>query len=95
MAVGAVRPVVPVVQEEQDYPIDLENAERDAGLAQWAVRVHQPQDWPHGRFCVNDRARWPCPLYRWGFRVLLAAGWSEAAVEAYATGSGPPPAGTR
>jgi hypothetical protein len=67
-----------------DYPVDPANVERDAGLARWAVRVHRPQEWPAGRFCVNCRQRWPCRLARWGVAVLVAAGWSEQDIAACA-----------
>ena len=49
-------------------------------LAQRLVCVHAEQHWPHGDFCVNCRAAFPCPLRRWGAEVLTMAGWSPPAV---------------
>lgn len=74
----------------EDYPVDLDNVQRDQGLAQCAVRVHkQQQDWPAGPFCANCRSPWPCKLYRWGRAVLLAAGGSGTEIEACARSTDP------
>ncbi len=86
--VGVPGQVEQVVEGVDEYPVDLENVGRDSGLARWAVRVHQRQEWPHGLMCRNDRQVWPCRLYRWGHRVLVAAGWSQADIDAWATGDG-------
>jgi hypothetical protein len=61
-----------------DYPVptDPAEAERDLGYGQMAVVIHLGEDWPSGRVCRNCHARWPCGLYRWGFRVLSVAGWT-------------------
>jgi hypothetical protein len=59
-------------------PVDRVEAERDLRYGQMAVVIHQGEDWPSGRPCRNCHAPWPCRVYRWGFRVLLAAKWSTA-----------------
>ncbi len=61
-----------------DYPVDPERGDQDLEPAQKAVAVHQPEQWPSGRYCRNDHSRWPCRLYRWGHQVLWLAGWREA-----------------
>jgi hypothetical protein len=49
-------------------------------LAQRMVCVHAEHVWPHGVFCVNCRAEFPCPLSRWGTEILTIAGWTESSV---------------
>ena len=54
----------------------------DVRVAKWAVTVHTAEEWPAGTFCRNDHAAFPCQLYEWGRRTLVAAGWSEDAIAA-------------
>ena len=63
--------------ELDEYLVDITNAERDVRYAQMAMVIHQGEDWPSGRFCRNCHARFPCRLAHWGFRVLVAAGWTS------------------
>ena len=58
------------------YPVQLDRVQEDVPLAQRAVIVHQPEQWPAGCFCRNCKARWPCRLHAWGLTVLQAAGWT-------------------
>ncbi len=51
-------------------------------LAQRAVIVHQLESWPHGDFCRNCHARFPCPPARWGHQALTYAGYTESVVAA-------------
>jgi len=60
-----------------EYPIELDRVHDDVPMAQRAVIIHQAEHWPTGLFCRNCHDRWACRLYRWGQRVLVAAGWSE------------------
>ncbi|OLB80619.1 MAG: hypothetical protein AUI14_06145 [Actinobacteria bacterium 13_2_20CM_2_71_6] len=61
---------------------DRAPTEADIQLAQRAVIVHHGESWPHGDYCRNCRAPFPCRLARWGRRVLTYAGYTEAAVAA-------------
>ena len=62
-----------------DYPAPTTRteAEQDLRYGQMAVVIHQGEDWPSGRLCRNCKARWPCRLQRWGFAVLVTAGWTK------------------
>jgi hypothetical protein len=63
-----------------EFSLDPEHLDQDVELAKRMVVVHQPEQWPHGIFCRNDRSRWPCRLYRWGHLVLWLSGWREAEI---------------
>lgn len=56
---------------------DPAGVNEDVRLAQRAVIVHQAEDWPAQKLCRNCHQRAPCPLHRWGLKVLLAAGWTD------------------
>ena len=56
--------------------IDQATAARHLIVAQKAVVIHRPEQWPTGNFCVNCHARWPCRLCRWGVAVLQANRWT-------------------
>jgi hypothetical protein len=59
--------------------------EEDVQVAQRALLVHVVEHWPHGDFCRNCKAPFPCRLARWGYRVLKLANWSDQAIaELYA-----------
>jgi hypothetical protein len=49
-------------------------------VAQKAVAIHQPEQWPAGNFCRNCHGRLPCRLYRWGHEVLWLSGWREGQI---------------
>ena len=53
----------------------------DVRLARYAVLTHAAEDWPHGVFCRNCRAPFPCVLHRWGRRMLTLAGWSSGQID--------------
>src|SRR2546430_14804223 len=62
--------------------VDRAPAETDIGLARRVVIVHLGESWPHGEYCRNCGAPFPCRLARWGRRVLAYAGYTEAAIAA-------------
>ncbi len=66
----------------EEYPVDPEHLDRDVGLAQKAVVIHAPEQWPSGTYCTNCHDRHPCRLHRWGRQVLCLAGWRDAEVTA-------------
>ncbi|MCW2639249.1 MAG: hypothetical protein JWP76_1555 [Dactylosporangium sp.] len=66
--------------DEIGYPVADNPTDEDIEYAQKAVVIHQGQDWPAGRQCINCRAPWPCALNRWGRNVLTAVGYVEADV---------------
>jgi hypothetical protein len=61
----------------------------DVQFAVRAVVVHAPEEWPAGPLCRNDRAAYPCRLYRWGWRVLATHGLSEREINALAAQGDP------
>ena len=80
---SAVPVVVDLTPEAVDFDLaDRAPTEADIRLAQRAVTVHQGESWPHGDFCRNCRAPFPCRLARWGRRILAYAGYTEAAIAA-------------
>ncbi len=89
--------VIDLTPEEVDYACPPGTATVTAAeveLAKRAVVVHALAAWPHGEFCANCHARFPCRLRRWGRRVLAVAGWTAADVGhlmAYAQRTGRPP----
>jgi hypothetical protein len=66
--------------QNQQARIALARQERDQSLAKWLLVTHQPESWPQGLLCRNDRAPWPCRLHNWGAAVLLDAGWPDEAI---------------
>ena len=60
-----------------EYAVPDSPTAEDARVAQKAVVIHAPQQWPRGRYCVNCHDAFPCRLHRWGRRVLEAVGWTD------------------
>jgi hypothetical protein len=75
---------------EDEYLVDVAHAHDEVRFAMRAVTVHTAEAWPAGMYCRNDHAAFPCRLYQWGRRVLIAAGWSDEAI-AELEGSDPRP----
>ena|SRR2546430_12438628 len=75
--------VVDLTPEAVDFDlVDRAPAETDIRLALRVVIVHLGESWPHGEYCRNCGAPFPCRLARWGRRVLAYAGYTEAAIAA-------------
>jgi hypothetical protein len=74
--------VVDLTPEEVDLacPRGYRPEANDVRLAARAVCIHGPERWPHGEFCVNCHAPFPCRLHLWGRRVLKAADWRDEAI---------------
>jgi hypothetical protein len=77
VAVNGTDEAWPTADLLAEFSIDPEKVDQDVELAERMVVVHQTEQWPTGTFCRNDRARWPCRLYRWGHLVLWLSGWRE------------------
>jgi hypothetical protein len=60
----------------------LDGTEEDLKVAQLAVRVHCSISWPEGDRCLNCHELHPCASFRWSTAALIAAGWSEAQIQA-------------
>lgn len=54
----------------------------DFRWAMQAVRTHCSIAWPHGSRCLNCHAPHPCAVFLWGAAALIAAGWSDAQIQA-------------
>ncbi|MEV0726344.1 hypothetical protein AB0I37_26620 [Micromonospora purpureochromogenes] len=65
-----------------DFPVLTPVTDEDLALAVQAVRVHAPEDWPHGTLCRSERVPYPCRLARWGGVTLAAAGLTDDQVSA-------------
>lgn len=62
--------------------------DHDVELAIRAVRVHCVHRTPGGPRCLNCGWAFPCVTHQWGLKVLLAAGWDDAAIAALDTRTG-------
>lgn len=60
-----------------DLPALTSVTEQDLVLAARAVRVHVPENWPHGLLCRGERDPYPCRLARWSRAALATAGLTE------------------
>jgi hypothetical protein len=64
--------------DEIEYRVPSAPTDEDIEYAQKAFVVHQGEEWPTGTLCVNCHVPWPCPVNRWGRKVLTVSGYIEA-----------------
>jgi hypothetical protein len=63
--------------DEIEYPVPADPTDEDVECAQKAFLIHQGEEWPAGTQCINCHVPWPCPLNRWGRKLLTSVGFIE------------------
>ena len=62
---------------------------RDLAHAVRALRLHSPASATPGAPCRRDWSSHPCPLHRWGQRILAAHGLTEPQIAVLVAGADP------